>query len=343
MAHEIETRNGKVAMAYNSERGLPWHGLGKGLDGDATAEEMLIAADCDWTVTKRPVYVRRDTITDEGVTTRYVQVEDQFETVRSDDERTLGIVGRIYEDFSNAELLDFGQTILDQAREVSGLGARWDTMMSLRGGTVVVANLVIPNAFTVLGDDAHDLNLGVYTSHDGSSALGADIGTIRRVCMNTHNMAVGSAKTSVKIRHTATMADRIEVAAKTLGLAFDYSKAYAATMEELAKEVMSQGEINAFLADLVPVTAKTAGGEKRTLEMRKVIAANIASSKTIADDLRFTKFGVFNGTTEWADHLRDVRPDSRVNRAEQMFLTSQVGGTGYKIKERAFGLLVASR
>ena len=340
MSHEIEERNGRTAMAYNSERGLPWHGLGTPLDGDADAPTMLKAADCDWTVSKQPVYVKREILTEDGVTSTFHAVEGQYETVRSDDNKTLGIVGEVYEDFSNAELLEFGSTILNQAREVSGLGARWDTMMSLRGGKIVVANLVIPKAFTVLGDDAHDLNLGVYTSHDGSMALGADIGMIRRVCMNTHNMAVAGAKTSVKIRHTATMDKRIEQAAKVLGLAFDYTKAYGVMAERMADIDMTQREIDGFLESLVPVTAKTDGGKTRTLELRKTISANIVKSKTVSEDLRFTRFGVFQSVVEWVDHLREVRPDSRVERAEQMFLTAQPGGTGYKMKEAAFGLLV---
>lgn len=340
VAHEIESRNGKSAMAYNSQRGLPWHGLGVALDGDATAEQMLVAADCNWTVEKYPVYVKRDTITLDGVTSQFVAVEGQYETMRSDDLKTLGVVGEVYEDFSNAQLLDFGQQILDQAREVTGLGARWDTMMSLRGGRVVVASLVIPNAFTVLGDDAHDLNLGVFTSHDGSMALGADIGTTRRVCMNTHQMAVAGAKTSVKIRHTTTMEERTKSAAKALGLAFDYSTAYAGVAEQMAAVEMAMSEVDQFLAELLPITAKTKGGVQRGEEIRDQVKANILNSTTISDDLRFTRYGVFNSTTEYVQHLREVRVDSRVDRAEQMYLTDQVGGTGFRLKERAYGLLV---
>ncbi len=340
MAHEIEDRNGRTAMAYNSQRGLPWHGLGTPLDGDATAEEMLRAADCDWTVEKQPVYAKRDLITLDGVTSTYVAIDGQYETVRSDDRKTLGVVGEVYEDFSNAELLDFGQRILDEARGTTGLGARWDTMMSLRGGRMVVANLVLPNAFSVLGDDAHDLNLGVYTSHDGSSALGADIGTVRRVCMNTHMMAIGSAKTSVKIRHTATMVERTKQAAQALALTFDYAKAYAQVAEGMAQIDMTQSEIDGFLDALVPTTAKTKGGQERTLILRKTISKNIVQSATISDDLRFTRWGVFQSVGEWSDHLREVRPDSRVPAAEQKYLTTVKGGTGYALKERAFGLLV---
>lgn len=339
MSHDIENRAGRDAMAFNSQRGLPWHGLGTPLDGDATAKEMLVAADCDWTVEKRPVYVKREVLTVEGVTTSFVAVEDQYETVRSDDEKTLGIVGSVYEDFSNAQLLDFGQDILDQARGASGLGARWDTMMSLKGGRLVVANLVLPKYFTVLGDDAHDLNLGVFTSHDGSSSLGADISAIRRVCMNTHQFAQAAAKTSVKIRHTETMVERSKNAAKALSLAFDYADAYKAMAESFAAQEMRSPEIAQFLEALVPVTAKTSGGQERTLEFRKTIGKNIVQSATISDDLRFTKWGVYQSVGEFADHLLAIRPDSRVVAAEQKFFAQQKGGVAYNLKAKAMDLL----
>ena len=41
-------------MAYAGE--VPWHGLGVKVDDTMTPEEMLEAADLDWTVSKRPAY-----------------------------------------------------------------------------------------------------------------------------------------------------------------------------------------------------------------------------------------------------------------------------------------------
>ena len=44
MAHMVET------MAYAGE--LPWHGLGTKVPADLTPEQMLEAAELDWTVDK---------------------------------------------------------------------------------------------------------------------------------------------------------------------------------------------------------------------------------------------------------------------------------------------------
>ena len=48
MAHEVET------MAYAGA--VPWHGLGKQVDDTMSPQEMLQAAQIDWTVSKRPAF-----------------------------------------------------------------------------------------------------------------------------------------------------------------------------------------------------------------------------------------------------------------------------------------------
>ena len=50
MAHQIEIINGVASMAYASDRGLPWHGLGQAADTAMTSEEALRLANLDWNV-----------------------------------------------------------------------------------------------------------------------------------------------------------------------------------------------------------------------------------------------------------------------------------------------------
>ena len=48
MSHEVET------MAYAGK--VPWHGLGRKVDENMSPDEMLVAAQLDWTVSKRQGY-----------------------------------------------------------------------------------------------------------------------------------------------------------------------------------------------------------------------------------------------------------------------------------------------
>ena len=54
MAHMIEEINGVAQMAYAGD--VPWHGLGKQVPGDLTPEQMLEAANLNWSVTKIPAF-----------------------------------------------------------------------------------------------------------------------------------------------------------------------------------------------------------------------------------------------------------------------------------------------
>ena len=54
MAHMIEMLDGKVSMAWAGE--TPWHGLGTKVPNDLTPEQMLKAANLDWTVTPVPAF-----------------------------------------------------------------------------------------------------------------------------------------------------------------------------------------------------------------------------------------------------------------------------------------------
>ena len=49
MAHELEIqKNGEANMAFVGE--TPWHGLGKRVPNDVSPQQMLKAANLDWTV-----------------------------------------------------------------------------------------------------------------------------------------------------------------------------------------------------------------------------------------------------------------------------------------------------
>ena len=55
MSHEIEMIDDVASMAYVGE--TPWHGLGKLVPADLSPEQMLEAANLNWTVETVPAYV----------------------------------------------------------------------------------------------------------------------------------------------------------------------------------------------------------------------------------------------------------------------------------------------
>lgn len=93
MAHElwIETARGTASMFYVDDP--PWHGLGQRLDNPATSAEAIKAANLDWAVSKRRLFIQQGQA--------HVPIQDRFAVIRlphGDEESdvVLGVVGKGY-------------------------------------------------------------------------------------------------------------------------------------------------------------------------------------------------------------------------------------------------------
>src|SRR3712207_1989625 len=99
MAHEIDTTTGAAAVFVT---GTPaWHRLGKVIENAATSTEAVKLAGLDWTVEQWPL-AATDPTGDHTVHPR-----DHVANVRTDTHAVLGVVGRGYHVFQNAEAFDF--------------------------------------------------------------------------------------------------------------------------------------------------------------------------------------------------------------------------------------------
>jgi len=182
MAHEVET------MAYNAERGAPWHKLGVANDGLTTSAEMIVAAGLDWAVKQQPIFTTLDG--------KQIAINGKRANVRSTDGEVLGVVGDRYTPIQNDEMMSFADALLDE-------GARYESAGSLKSGQVVFAALEIPEKIQIKGDNgATNTYLVIANGHNGLFPLKAMITPVRVVCMNTLNAALGSAKMSFTLRHT---------------------------------------------------------------------------------------------------------------------------------------------
>ena len=85
-------------MAYAGE--VPWHGLGKEVPADLTPDQMLEAAELDWTVQKVPCYFTNPISGQE----RYSGKEA---LIRSSDGRMLDVVTQEWNPVQNSEAFDF--------------------------------------------------------------------------------------------------------------------------------------------------------------------------------------------------------------------------------------------
>jgi len=164
----------------------------------------------DWNVRLEPVQIP-DGYTSKA-TSQLVVRDNPFDQKPE----VLAVVGDRYKVVQNEALFDFGDGILDG-------GAKWESAGSIKDGKVVFGSLVVPREFTLDPQGANDTTktyLLVHTSHDGSTAVQANITPVRVVCQNTLNMALAGSKQSFKIRHTQTVNGKIDEARRVLGLTF---------------------------------------------------------------------------------------------------------------------------
>lgn len=301
MAHELEiSESGEVAFALRGEPA--WHGLASVLfdaDEHVTTADMLSAARLDgWNVRLEPV----------PAPDGYRMTTQSQLVVRTNpfDQGTdvLAVVGDRYKVVQNEELFAFGDGILDG-------GATWESAGSIKNGRVVFGSLVVPREFILDPQGANDKTvtyLLVHTSHDGSTAVQANITPVRVVCQNTLNMALNGSRQSFKIRHTATVGGRIDEARRVLGLTFSHMDAFEAMAKELFETTITDVQFDKLVKDLYPEPESGAAKSALTRYDAKVdIIHALYKNSPTGENVYGTAWGALNAFTERIDYFRAGR------------------------------------
>ena len=301
MAHALEvSASGEVAFAL---RGQPaWHGLANVLfdeDAHVTTAEMLEAGKlANWDVRLEDIPLP------EG----YRSSQSNQLVIRNNpfDGGTdvLAVVGDRYKVVQNEALFDFADGILDG-------GAQWESAGSIKNGRVVFGSMVVPREFILDPKGANDKTvtyLLVHTSHDGSTAIQANITPVRVVCQNTLNMAIkGGNKQSFKIRHTATVDGKIDEARRVLGLTFAHMDSFEAIAKAMFETKVTDKQWDKLIKELYPIedgaskTAETRHNQK--IDTLQSLYKTSVTNETITG----TAWGALNALTERIDYYRTGR------------------------------------
>jgi phage/plasmid-like protein (TIGR03299 family) len=323
MAHQLEVVNGEGA--FYSFREIAWHKLGTVTEDAKSAQEALEIAKLDWQVTKNAIF----TTDPEG---NPVAIKDKWATTRFHKElgfSPLGVVGNYYEPVQNADAFTFCDALSYEG------GLTYETAGSMNDGKRVFLSMKMPETIKVAGGkDNVDLYIMVVNSHDGSSPLIATVTPIRPVCANTVAMALSSAVSTFKIRHTKNATQRVEEARQTLGLTLKYQDEFSIMANHLLETEMSKTEFGLILKSVMPKPEET------ELNKRAVEAWDNKFSEIISlwdaptqDNIRGTAWAAYNAVVEWADWYAPVRPmkgeSLDVRRAERI-----VSGTNAAIKDK---------
>lgn len=255
MSHEIES------MFYKGE--TPWHGLGTKVTGTLTAEEAIKAAGLDWAVTRKPLAIMEecpcsfcDAINEEGesncnsgamagpegcrhtchTSPKYQLGEkvEAFATIRSSDNKRLGLVGPEWTPLQNVEAFKWFDPFV-----ADGI-AEYHTAGSLRGGALiwVLAEIKAEGSnnaeeLEVVPGDRVRRYILLSNSHDGTQSVRCGYTTIRVVCANTLAAAHGdNASKLLRIRHTENVKKRLDAVRELMHV---QHQTFVATVEQYKK------------------------------------------------------------------------------------------------------------
>lgn len=311
MAHKLEEVNGKVAMAYSGQK--PWHGLGKEVPADLTPEQMLKAAELDWTVEKIPAYAM--------VNGKKVGV-GRSALVRNIDHKVIDVVSEDWNPVQNQEAFEFfNEFVMAGDMEMHTAG-------SLRGGQIVWGLAKVKESFELFKGDRIDSYLLFSNFHKYGFSTDVRFTPIRVVCDNTLTLSLNSSvERMVKISHRREFqADDVK---SMLGVATDKLAKYKEMAQFLGSKRATKEHAFDYFRSIFPTGAQAEDEKKGEIKVSRnaKLALEVMNTQPGADFAKGTFWQLFNTVTYLTDHTLGRNADNR--------LTNAWYGHNKKLKTRA--------
>jgi len=309
-----------------------WHGLGVNVIGAESGQEMLTLGGLDWQVNQLPLYGALPLVEGEEML-QTIEVNSHVANVRSDTNALLGVVGKGYKPFHNAQLIDLVNALGKDGEKVDV-----ESVGTLQGGRRVWA-LVRAESFAVNDTDRTASYLAVCAGHDGSMAINLFWTSVRRVCLNTFRRAFYGRKNGITIRHEGGVMEKVGAAKQALGLMHATTVEEAAEALALNARTMNREELQRFWLDVYtanegPVVANPKNEAETNAKERAVKTLAEWAEMFDADRRRVSgsasAWTAFNAVTEWYDHKRPVKGKNDAARNDNRIYGALWGASSEK-------------
>lgn len=327
MAHEISVieENG-VEIAEAAYANTPaWHGLGNIFNAGGTeapnSEQMMELAHQNWLCEKEPMQLTQDGLA----------VNGYFATVRQDTRKVLGIVGKNYKVLQNKDAFKFMDGFMQD-----GI-MKYESAMSLYGGGMVVLLARMPSVDEIVPGDMQERYLLLSNTHDGTGSIILQPTHVRVVCANTHRIALQKETYQVRVRHSSSMEEKMELAKNYLSQFDKKFSAYTEMAKHLASMPYKSEDVQSYLDQLFPAKEDmTERQEKNRQTKLDMVRGMMNTPANTLPGMEGTWWQVFNAITEAVDHRSNYKGDD-LTRAENRF-TNIIEGAGAALKDKAFEL-----
>jgi phage/plasmid-like protein (TIGR03299 family) len=317
-------------FAWSTGTMPPWEGQGNAVSDDLSVKEMLQAANLDWEVAKRPIYVKRGDA--------FVSIPNKRELVRTSDDTILSLVGPNWNPVQNEVAFDFfDKFVREGGMKMEAAGSMW------AGRYIWALARVTGKDFTVgpkKGGDECGNYILLCSPHLLGKAMFLQHACMRFFCWNTMTFNLGAElnrkSSEFRVPHSMVFNDEAkEKAAVAMKLANKQSDVLKEATNKLAKAKATTEQVEEFFCELLDFDPKKkpAKGEKpdrEPLMLPKFREALVAAPGQDAASAKGTWWGALNAITAVIDHNHGRE---RVTALRGAWLS-----TGARLKRKALTL-----
>lgn len=308
------------SMAYVGQE--PWHGLGNKLAPKQPLQTWAKAAGMDWSIEEAEV---RFVAGNKNLGSIHAFPEQKV-LYRSDNKAPLSVVSARYQVVQPAEILEFYRDLTEHS------GFELETAGVLKDGKKLWALARTDQSVALKGKDTVNGYVLLATACDGTLATTAQHTSVRVVCNNTLQIALGDSAGAVKVGHRSQF--DAQAVKRQLGIAVSSWDAFVVRMKALSERKMSDAAAEKFLRRVLTYpTTSPANRDVLAVNERAIKAvAELYSGRGKGADLASasgTAWGLLNAVTEYVDHRRRARSDDHRRDAAWF-------GSGATLKDRAW-------
>ena len=327
-------------MSKFNRGGLPW-AIGKDVSDCATAQDVMKKAGLDWSVQKCELVGKmpfrigsnnelgEDAFVHDG--NIYRECANAYATYRTDCNYPLGIVKDKYEVVQNMDAFNFFNNAIGEGKAI------WDKAACLNMGEKVYVSAKLPVQTSVGKDDVIDNYLVFSNGHAGNSSVDIMITPIRVICTNMLNGALDKAACHIRLRHTKSVKEKLELGAQVLKIACEHAIDAQELYRHLATIKMTDDQVAEYICKLQLTPAEIAKlnevdpnhGYKRLIsrDYHLIDAVEISTRKSnqlynMMDyyidgigqkDICGTAWGAYNAITGFYCNVANLEGEKRMN------------------------------
>lgn len=308
------------SMAFQGA--TPWHGLGNPLAPRQPIEAWMRAAGMDWTIESADVRFVAGS-TNLGSIHAF---PEQKVLYRSDTQAPLSVVSSRYNVVQPRAVLEFYRDLVDAG------GYELETAGVLKGGKKLWALARTGQSVSLNGKDTVNGYLLLATACDCSLSTTAQFTSIRVVCNNTLQIALGDSSGAIKVPHRSVF----DAAAVKQQLRISTSSwdGFMVRMKAMAECKVSNTVAEKFLRRVLTYSPTSTPDRDTVAVNERAIKAvgQLFAGRGKGADLASasgTTWGLVNAVTEYTDHHRRARSDDHRRDAAWF-------GAGQTLKQKAW-------